>query len=67
LKASEIRDLSDEEIERRLAEARQEVFNLRFQHATGALENSAGLAQARREVARLMTVARERQPREEVA
>jgi large subunit ribosomal protein L29 len=60
LKASDIRELSDEEVVRQLTDARQEVFNLRFQHATGALENSAGLAGARRDVARLLTIARER-------
>ena len=41
--ASELRDLSDEELEHRLAERRQELFNLRFQSVTGALENSARL------------------------
>jgi large subunit ribosomal protein L29 len=44
----------------RLKEAREEAFNLRFRHATGELENTAGLGGARREVARLLTVARQR-------
>ena len=41
-------------------EAKQEAFNLRFRHATGELENTAGIGNSRRDVARLMTVARER-------
>ena len=44
----------------RCKEAREEAFNLRFRHATGELENTAGLRDSRRDVARLMTVARER-------
>jgi large subunit ribosomal protein L29 len=60
LKASDIRELTEGELERRLAEARQELFNLRFQHATGALDNTAALERAKREIARLMTVGRER-------
>ncbi len=44
----------------RLIEAKQEAFNLRFRHATGELENTAGIGASRRDVARLMTVARER-------
>ncbi len=43
MKASEIRELTDDELERKLAESRQELFNLRFQHATGALDNTAAL------------------------
>ena len=49
-----------EELERRLADTRQELFNLRFQSATGALENPARLTLAKREIARLLTVRRER-------
>jgi large subunit ribosomal protein L29 len=60
MKARNLRDLSDEELERKLAEARQELFNLRFQAATGALENTARLRQTRREIARILTVRRER-------
>jgi large subunit ribosomal protein L29 len=44
----------------RLREARQEAFNLRFRHATGELEDTAKLGAARRDVARLLTVARQR-------
>ncbi len=56
MKASEIRELSPDDIIKRLQEARQELFNLRFQHATGALENTSRLKLVRRELARLMTV-----------
>jgi large subunit ribosomal protein L29 len=56
-----MRDLTDDELERRLAETRQELFNLRFQSATGALENSARLRLAKREIARILTVRHERE------
>ena len=61
MKPSELRDLSDEELEGRLHDARQELFNLRFQSATGALENSARLRMAKREIARILTVRHERE------
>jgi large subunit ribosomal protein L29 len=61
LKASELRELSDEELERRLAESRENLFNLRFQLATGALENSARLGLARRDIARILTIQAERE------
>ena len=48
IKASELRDLTDEELEHRLADSRHELFNLRFQSVTGALENSARLKLAKR-------------------
>jgi large subunit ribosomal protein L29 len=60
LKASEIRELTDDELDRRLDESRQELFNLRFQHATGALENPAALSRAKRDIARLLTLSHER-------
>jgi large subunit ribosomal protein L29 len=60
LRAREIRELSDEELTKRLAESREELFNLRFQAATGALENTARLALAKRDIARLLTVQTER-------
>jgi large subunit ribosomal protein L29 len=60
LKASEIRELTDDELDRHLAERRQELFNLRFQHATGALDNSAALAGVKRDIARLLTLSGER-------
>ena len=60
MKAADVHALSDQDLVQRLKEAREEAFNLRFRHATGELENTAGLAGARRDVARLITVARER-------
>ena len=59
--ASELRELSTEEVGQALAETKEELFNLRFQHATGQLENYRRLRQLRREVARAMTVLRERE------
>ena len=60
MRPKELRDLSDEELEDKLHERRQELFNLRFQSATGALENSARLRLAKREIARILTVRNER-------
>ena len=60
MRARELRDLTDEELENRLADTRQELFNLRFQSATGALENTTRLKLARREIARILTVQLER-------
>jgi large subunit ribosomal protein L29 len=61
LRAREIRELSDEELAKRLAESREELFNLRFQAATGALENTSRLTLAKRDIARLLTVQTERE------
>ena len=61
MRARELRDLTDDELERRLLETRQELFNLRFQSATGALENSARLKLTKREIARILTVRNERE------
>ena len=58
---AELREMVDEELENRLAEAKQELFNLRFQHVTGQLDNYARLGQVRKEVARLNTILRERE------
>ena len=60
MKARELRNLTDEELEQKMAETRRELFNLRFQSATGALENSARLRMAKREIARILTVKGER-------
>jgi large subunit ribosomal protein L29 len=60
LRTKDLRELSDAELERKLAETRQELFNLRFQSATGALENSARVRLAKREIARILTVRNER-------
>jgi large subunit ribosomal protein L29 len=61
MKAKEIRELSDAELERALAEAREAHFNLRFQHASGALERTSELSVRRREIARILTIAHERE------
>ena len=63
MRARELRELSDEELDRRMAETRQELFNLRFQTATGVLENSARLRTTKREIARILTVKNERASR----
>lgn len=60
MKGSEVNSMSDVELVEKLGEARTEFFNLRLRHATGELENTAGLRQAKRDVARLLTVARAR-------
>jgi large subunit ribosomal protein L29 len=61
LRSKELRDLNDDELDGRLHDARQELFNLRFQSATGALENSARLRTTKREIARILTVRHERE------
>lgn len=61
MKPRELRDLTDEELARKLDETRQELFNLRFQSATGALENPARLKLAKREIARILTIRHERE------
>ena len=60
MNARELRELSDDELVKKLAELREELFNLRFQDATGALDNTARLAQTKREIARILTVQNER-------
>ncbi len=60
MNAPELRDLSEAELREHIDDARRELFGLRFQHATGELDNTASLGQAKREVARALTVARER-------
>ena len=59
MKAAEVRNLSDVDLGRKLDEAHQELFNLRFQYATGQLKNTARLSEVRREIARLRTILRE--------
>jgi large subunit ribosomal protein L29 len=59
--ASELRELNDAELVQKLAEAREEHFNLRFQSATGQLDNSSRIGDIRREVARINTLLRERE------
>ncbi len=62
MKAKDIVELADDELAQRLRQSREELFNLRFQHAAGQLEDTSRLRQVRQDIARIMTVqsARER-------
>jgi large subunit ribosomal protein L29 len=60
-KARELRELGDEVLDQRIAETKEELFNLRFQHATGQLDDTTRLGGLRREIARLETLRRERE------
>jgi large subunit ribosomal protein L29 len=60
VKAAEAHELDDHQLLERLRDAREEAFSLRFRHATGELENTARLGTSKRDVARLLTVARQR-------
>lgn len=61
MKVKEVRELSTEEINKRLVEAKEELFNLRFQQATGNLEKTSRIRELRHTVARYKTVLRERE------
>jgi large subunit ribosomal protein L29 len=61
MKASEIRDMSMEEMQRKLSDLKQEFFNLRFQHETGQLENPQKMKQTKRDIARIKTIIKETQ------
>lgn len=61
MRARQLRDMTDDELDGKMAETRRELFNLRFQSATGALEDSARLRLAKREIARILTVKHERE------
>jgi large subunit ribosomal protein L29 len=61
MNAKDLRDMDERELVDHLKTARKDLFGLRFQHATGELENTAGLRTAKRELARALTVARERE------
>jgi large subunit ribosomal protein L29 len=61
VRASDVRDLTDRELREHIHTARRELFGLRFQHATAELENTAGLKSAKREIARALTIQRERE------
>ena len=61
MKARQLRELSDDELALRIRDSRKELFNLRFQHATGQLDNPHKLALTRREIARLLTLRQERE------
>ncbi|HEV7770068.1 MAG TPA: 50S ribosomal protein L29 [Solirubrobacterales bacterium] len=60
MKPADAHNLKDGELVTKLLDAKQEAFNLRFRHATGELENTARLRGAKRDIARLLTIARER-------
>ncbi|MEE1421036.1 MAG: 50S ribosomal protein L29 [Eggerthellaceae bacterium] len=61
MKAAEIRELSAEDLQSKLKDARAELFNLRFQMATGQLENTARIAQVKKDIARIQTEMRARE------
>ena len=61
MKVAEVRELDVEELQRRVAQTRRELFNLRFQHATGQLENTGQLKEVRKNIARLLTVLNQKQ------
>ena len=60
-KAKEVHDMNDEVLVEHIRTARQELFGLRFRHATGELENTAGLGAAKRDLARALTIAHDRE------
>ena len=60
MKAVEVHNLDDPQLVEFVDNARKETFNLRFQHATGQLENTTGMKNAKKDLARALTVARER-------
>ena len=61
MKANEIRELSDQELQEKAQELKGELFNLRFQMATGQLENTTRPQAVRRSIARVLTIMRERE------
>lgn len=61
MKVAELRNLGEEELEQKLAEAKEELFNLRFQLVTGQLDNPTRLKQVKKDVARILTIIRERE------
>lgn len=65
MKANEIRDLTTEEIMRKVDDLKQELFNLRFQLATGQLDNPMRIRQVRKDIARAKTILRQREIREQ--
>ncbi len=60
MKARELRELSDPELQQKVRELREELFRLRMRHGTAQLENTARLGQTRRDIARILTILRER-------
>jgi large subunit ribosomal protein L29 len=66
MRAAELRDLSNNELSEHIRTVRRDLFGLRFQHATGELDNTARLARAKREVARVLTILHEREMNAEI-
>ena len=60
MKASDLRDMTEADLRDHVKDARRELFGLRFQHATGELDNTSSLRKAKQEIARALTVANER-------
>ena len=60
-KTQELRDLQEDELKERLVETKEELFNLRFQNATGQLDNYKRIGQLRKDVARIKTVLRQKE------
>ena len=60
MRSTELRDLDDKQLSEHIETVRQDLFGMRFQHATGELENVAGLKTTKRDLARALTIARER-------
>jgi large subunit ribosomal protein L29 len=67
MKASEIRELSEDELLRKSADLKEELFNLRFQHEVGQLENPNKMKQVKRDIARVKTIIREAETKAERA
>lgn len=65
MKASEVREMSPEEMHRKVTDLTEELFNLRFQHGIGQLENPQKMKQIRRDVARIRTIIREAESEED--
>ena len=61
MKVNELRDLTSEELDDKLRETRKQLFNLRFQHATGQLDNNRKLKLVRQDIARIMTIQNQRE------
>lgn len=61
MKSSALRDMTNDELLQKLAELRQALFNLNFQHVTGQLENTAQLNKNRKDIARILTILSERE------
>ena len=61
MKVAEVRELDVAQLEERLAQTRRELFNLRFQHATGQLENTGQIKEVRKNIARILTVLNQKQ------